>query len=379
MTGRITVTIVQLSRNVYYSWRKTRGWKVSCILGHLHIFKGAYIYCYKRKIHRFVYIQKEGGYNLLNMPTLSNASDYDEDEHDIVAEYENQESDEGDQGNVARNAASGSENEGCNEEAENEENTARRVDPSTSKKRIVRNPLPKLNTERLKGPKGIHTIEKYFDGFKFHDHGNEKVDLDRVMKRLEHWGHRLFPKLQFDDFLDRLEKLGSKKDLQVFVKKYRLDMLNEDNDIIDQVNTDEEEDKAEEEPVDEFDLLIAEQIKLKQTMQQSSSDLSVTNNENAFDKLLSQANTTNASQSATTKSTASQLSDEVKERIERNRQQAIQRRLAKLKEKEEEIKRRKLEEAEGVQPEINKSINLGNEDLENNSQETNTMNLKVIP
>ncbi|XP_012176309.1 protein TIPIN homolog [Bombus terrestris] len=292
------------------------------------------------------------------MTTLSNTSDYDEeDEHDIIAEYENQESD-GDQGNVQKN--SDSEND-----QSKEENAVRRIDPSSSKKHIVRNPLPKLNTERLKGPKGIHTIEKYFEGFKFHGQGYEKLDLDRVMKRLEHWGHRLFPKLDFDDFLERLEKLGTKKDLQVFIRKYRQDMINEDNDIINEDNIDVEENIVQDEPIDEFDLLIAEQIeKQKQVMQQTAINVPTTNND-VFDKLLSQSNTTN-SQSVTNASTSSHLSDEVKARIERNRQQAIQRRLARFKEIEEEIKRKKLKE-----PESNETERYAkNNELKNNSQKT---------
>lgn len=289
------------------------------------------------------------------MTTLSNTSDYDdEDEHDIIAEYENQESD-GDQGNVQKN--SDSEND-----QSKEENTIRRIDPLSSKKHIVRNPLPKLNTERLKGPKGIHTIEKYFEGFKFHGQGYEKLDLDRVMKRLEHWGHRLFPKLDFDDFLERVEKLGTKKDLQVFIKKYRQDMINEDNDIINEDNIDAEENIVQDEPIDEFDLLIAEQIeKQKQVMQQTVINVPTTNND-VFDKLLSQSNTTN-SQSVTNASTSSHLSDEVKARIERNRQQAVQRRLARFKEIEEEAKRKKLEESES-----NETPYAENNELENNSQ-----------
>ena len=35
------------------------------------------------------------------------------------------------------------------------------------------------------------------------------------MKRMENWAHRLYPKLQFEDFIDRLETLGAKKDVQV--------------------------------------------------------------------------------------------------------------------------------------------------------------------
>ncbi|XP_006623911.1 protein TIPIN homolog [Apis dorsata] len=264
------------------------------------------------------------------MTTLSDTSDYNENEHDIIVQYENQESEE-DQDIIQQKLDL--------ENEENKEENIKRIDPSTSsKKHIVRNPLPKLNTERLKGPKGIHTIEKYFEGFKYYEKGYEKLDLDRIMKRLEHWGHRLFPKLDFDDFLERLEKLGTKKDLQVFIKKYRQDMINEDIDIINQDNNiDIEENKEQDEPIDEFDLLIAEQIeKQKQVMQQSSFNVAATNND-AFDKLLSESNTAN-SLFTTNTSDSSQLSNEVKERIEKNRQQAIQRRLAKLKEIQEKTK-----------------------------------------
>ncbi|XP_017763557.1 PREDICTED: protein TIPIN homolog [Eufriesea mexicana] len=297
------------------------------------------------------------------MTTLSNTSDYDETNDDIVAEYENQESD-GHQGNVEKYSDSE------NEESKEEKNTRRRIDPATSsKKHIIRNPLPKLNTERLKGPKGIHTIEKYFEGFKFHGQGYEKLDLDRIMKRLEHWGHRLFPKLDFDDFLEKLEKLGTKKDLQVFIKKYRLDMINEDTDIINQDKIDTEENKEQDEPIDEFDLLIAEQIeKQKQVIHQSSLNISTTNND-AFDKL-SESNTIN-SQSMTNTIPSSQLSDEAKERIERNRQQAIQRRLARLKEVKEQAKRKKFEEIENAQAENKKALYLEDEEIESNSKEMN--------
>lgn len=35
---------------------------------------------------------------------------------------------------------------------------------------------------------------------------------------MEHWAHRLFPKLQFEDFIDRVEYLGNKKEVQVGVE-----------------------------------------------------------------------------------------------------------------------------------------------------------------
>lgn len=95
---------------------------------------------------------------------------------------------------------------------DNTNSNATRVEP---KKRTVKNPRPKLDPERLKGPRGIAVIADAFKDFKFHGKGYEKMDLNRVMKRLEHWAHRLYPRFQFDDCLDKIEKLGQKKPVQV--------------------------------------------------------------------------------------------------------------------------------------------------------------------
>ena len=35
------------------------------------------------------------------------------------------------------------------------------------------------------------------------------------MRYLEHWAHRLFPKMPFDEVLERIERLGTKRDVQV--------------------------------------------------------------------------------------------------------------------------------------------------------------------
>lgn len=39
--------------------------------------------------------------------------------------------------------------------------------------------------------------------------------MNIVMRTVEHWAHRLYPQFTFDDFLARLESLGSKKLVQV--------------------------------------------------------------------------------------------------------------------------------------------------------------------
>ncbi|KMQ92950.1 protein tipin-like protein [Lasius niger] len=274
---------------------------------------------------------------------MADIPDYEGDD-DIMEYYENKESDD-ERGSLGAAGEATSDNEA---------ETARRIDPSKPKTHTVRNPIPKLNTERLKGPNGIQTIEKYFEGFKFYGKGHEKTDLDRIMKRLEHWSYRLFPKYHFDDFLTRVEQLGKKKDLQVFMKKYRLDMLGSDDDLIIPDNTDDEEDQRESAPLDDFDLLITEQIqKQKQAEARASIPTAApsTSNEDAFDELLMQSNNVPNSQIQHTSTAMDELSDEVKERIERNKQLAIQRRLQRQKEREEEEepKRIKLTESTNIE------------------------------
>lgn len=269
---------------------------------------------------------------------MTDIPEYEGDD-DIVEYYENKESDD-ERGSLGEATS------------DNETETARRIDPSKSKTHTVRNPIPKLNTERLKGLNGIHTIEKYFEGFKFYGKGHEKTDLDRIMKRLEHWSYRLFPKYHFDDFLARVEQLGTKKDLQVFVKRYRLDMLTSDDDLIIHDNMDNE-DQSESAPLDDFDLLITEQIqKQKQVEARNSMPTAApsTSNEDVFDELLMQSNNLSNSQIQSTSTAKDELSNEIKEKIERNKQLAIQRRLQRQKELVEgELKRTKLIERTNVE------------------------------
>lgn len=87
----------------------------------------------------------------------------------------------------------------------------------TKPKRVVKNPQPKLNAETLKGPRGIHTLPQVFEKVHFKGKGYEEQDLNLLMKTYEYWCHRLFPKFSFDDCLARIEKLGYKKPVQVWV------------------------------------------------------------------------------------------------------------------------------------------------------------------
>lgn len=118
--------------------------------------------------------------------------------------------------------------------------------------------------ERLKSDRGIHTVENYFKDFKFRGKGHEREDLNGVIKRLEHWAHRLYPNYQFDDFVTQVEKLGRKKELQTHMYRYRHGLLEDlaKNNEPDGEEVNEEGDSRMEgiEPIDELDEIIDQQI-----------------------------------------------------------------------------------------------------------------------
>lgn len=119
----------------------------------------------------------------------------------------------------------------------------------------------RLNIERLKSERGIHTVEKYFTDIKFVGKGHERHDLNNVMKRLEHWAHRLYPNYNFDDFIGTVEKLGRKKQMQTHMYRYRQGLLDEvvKNNIEHDDNEEERMDQTSE-PIDELDEIINQQI-----------------------------------------------------------------------------------------------------------------------
>ncbi|XP_045081222.1 TIMELESS-interacting protein isoform X2 [Coregonus clupeaformis] len=77
---------------------------------------------------------------------------------------------------------------------------------------------------RLTSERGLPALRTLFDNVHFKGKGHEAEDLRVLMQRMENWAHRLYPKLQFEDFIDKLETLGSKKEVQTCLKRIRLDM-----------------------------------------------------------------------------------------------------------------------------------------------------------
>lgn len=184
--------------------------------------------------------------------------------------------------NIAENDA---ENEdGNNSDAKDEEEgTSKPVDP---KRRTIRKPQLRLNVERMIGAeRGVHTLEKYYNDMKYRGKGHEKEDLDNVLKRMEHWAHRLYPKYTFKDFLATAEQLGKKKQLQTHMNRYRQGML--ELTVKPVVDDEPEEMEVVDQPFDDIDELLGQQIEKYKTAP-SASKL----NNTTFDSMRSSVITT---------------------------------------------------------------------------------------
>ncbi|KAK7809019.1 hypothetical protein U0070_001276, partial [Myodes glareolus] len=143
--------------------------------------------------------------------------------------------------------------------------------------------------------RGLPALRHMFDKTKFRGKGHEAEDLKTLIRHMEHWAHRLFPKLQFEDFIDRVENLGNKKEVQTCLKRIRLDLPIVHEDFVN--NNDEVEE---------------------------------TNNLDAtaagFDSFLTSSSDSKKLASESSRS----LTEEQQQRIERNKQLALERRQAKL-------------------------------------------------
>ncbi|XP_067936257.1 TIMELESS-interacting protein-like [Watersipora subatra] len=114
----------------------------------------------------------------------------------------------------------------------------RQLGAGAAKKRVMKE-QPKLDPKRLTGKRGIGILPQLFENVKYKGKGHEVSDLKTMMGVMEHWGHRLFPRMPFDELIERVERLCQKKAVQTFVSKVRLDMPLFDEDFVSQVSDDE--------------------------------------------------------------------------------------------------------------------------------------------
>ncbi|XP_062922311.1 TIMELESS-interacting protein isoform X1 [Mobula hypostoma] len=182
-------------------------------------------------------------------------------------------------------------------------------------RKSVRRPQPKLDAQRLTSDRGLPALRNLFDGVRFKGKGHEvsqgnrqppcwnslknqlpmlkNEDVKTLLWHMEHWAHRLYPKLQFEEFVAKVEALGGKKEVQTCLKKIRLDI-----------------------PLTTEDFTSNEAVENEDVLQ-------VDNSETSFNEMPSQPVSTSTPCPST-------LSEEQRLRIERNKQLALEKRQARL-------------------------------------------------
>uniref|UniRef100_A0A182ITK5 TIMELESS-interacting protein n=1 Tax=Anopheles atroparvus TaxID=41427 RepID=A0A182ITK5_ANOAO len=217
-----------------------------------------------------------------------------------------------------------------------------------AKKKTVRNPRNMLNAPKLCGPRGIIALQEHFKDFKFRGRGHEAADLDSMMRRYEHWAHRMFPKYHFDDCLATIEKLGSKKVVQMYMNKYRTGLLQQELEDAaanrSDDNADDDDDMVVDhehrldQPLDPLDSMLDEQIAISRgrTSLGNTSGIANLSMDTTFDTIRQEkgqqnGNGSSAALNAVQKDTqvrSPTISDDLKAKIEANRIRALEIRKA---------------------------------------------------
>lgn len=223
------------------------------------------------------------------------------------------------------------------EEAENQEVLKKLKSMKGASKNSVKRPMPKLDSMRLTGERGIPILPRVFKDVKLKSKGHEVDDLKVMMRYLEHWAHRLFPMMPFDEVLARIERLGTKRDVQTCIKKMRLGMPVLGSDTVGRSDDEKDSDgdaddgKNKQQKIataeDLFDAMLRDEDPM--------ADLVKTNGQANSPTACTPCSSTGnrhspSSQTCTAGAMSGGLTPQMMERMERNKRLAMQRRARKL-------------------------------------------------
>jgi len=206
-----------------------------------------------------------------------------------------------------------------NSSDEEGEPDAKKVKTKSAAKKVVKNPQAKLDDMRLCGQRGIPLLPKTFRDVKFKGKGHEAHDLDLYLSKMEHWAHRMFPKMVFDEVIERCDRLYKTKKL---VKTTLIRMRNGDNLLDDDDVAREGDDVGFNDDDDDIDDVIARDASILSTtrpLRDEEDEESQASQEPSQPRTLPSA-----------PAPPVQISDEIRERIERNKRIAMEKRLARM-------------------------------------------------
>ncbi|KAL0071360.1 chromosome segregation in meiosis-related protein [Marasmius tenuissimus] len=79
----------------------------------------------------------------------------------------------------------------------------------------------RLDEGRLIGPTGFKDLLKETKHFQVKGKGHEATDLNRLLQVYQFWTHRMYPKSQFGDTVERIEKICHSRRMNVFLSTLR--------------------------------------------------------------------------------------------------------------------------------------------------------------
>lgn len=224
-----------------------------------------------------------------------------------------------------------------------------KVEVKIRKKRNIIRPIDRFMSDR-----GLQSVGQYYKGAKYKGKNHEAEDINSIMSRMQHWAHRAFPKMKFDDSLTIIEGLAKKRIIQTHMTKYRLDMLQPEI-IPTEAENLEEQDMTGVQPLDEFDDLLGDQIEEMTRVQKAKAHSTALNNTslmNQSDVSLGVSAIPRTPQPVKRPPPATALSSEQMAKIAENRLKALER----LKQKQLEA-----QQVQQLEEEPNVSISLDEE------------------
>ncbi|KAG8829587.1 hypothetical protein FRC17_006355 [Serendipita sp. 399] len=108
----------------------------------------------------------------------------------------------------AKNALKEKERPRENGDNKNTPNDALREEEEGTNDKPKRRVIAKVDDERLLGERGFPALIKEAKKFKPKGKGHEAEDLDRLLSIYQFWAHNMFPKTQFRDTVERVERVN---------------------------------------------------------------------------------------------------------------------------------------------------------------------------
>ncbi|KJA27356.1 hypothetical protein HYPSUDRAFT_35226 [Hypholoma sublateritium FD-334 SS-4] len=104
---------------------------------------------------------------------------------------------------------------------DNDGSPNKRSEDKGNDEKKARRKIFKLDENRLLGPNGFPQLIKMTKDFRIKGKGHEATDLNRILQTYQYWSHQLYPKTQFRDTVERVEKLTHSRRMNVALSVWR--------------------------------------------------------------------------------------------------------------------------------------------------------------